>query len=259
MEIKKLLLCLLLFLFVSCVTIAKIPYEKDASIIGMTVWLDKFPFSMYPTSVFFVKVNDNENFLNGNEIIKTNYSYGERVYLLNPKPGKYYAVAAYEKTTNQSGKVTMTDYTNYYFPVKLIELTEANIKNNEAVYLGHYTVDVPFRWSYSGINKPDEAQFYYCKKLQPNKLEWTAEGCCLEGCMAFISRKRESALAVNIKEIKKDLKSESIFWEKTRLCFAGNSNTSYDKESIEANKGWIELIDRKIQQLKSKEKNIELK
>ncbi len=125
--------------------------------------LKKILYSSNPETVYLVKLNENDIIISDSMILISNFNYGSQLYLLDVEPGRYIVFAAFEEIIRQQNNGdTFTNYSTYYFPEAMMKLTDATVKKGDIIYLGSYTVDVPFSLSY-GLNKPDETQSHYCK------------------------------------------------------------------------------------------------
>ncbi|MCH9044609.1 MAG: hypothetical protein IIA40_00720 [SAR324 cluster bacterium] len=75
----------------SCLT-APPPANSDSAAIGIAVTLGLGDST--PKLVYFVRLTDSANLIEQIEVSRSNYSRGNRAYLLNARPGRYVAVAA---------------------------------------------------------------------------------------------------------------------------------------------------------------------
>ena len=76
----------------SCLT-APPPADNDSAGIGIAV-TELGLGDWTPKLVYFVRMTDSENLIEQVEVSRSNYSRGNRAYLLNARPGRYVAVAA---------------------------------------------------------------------------------------------------------------------------------------------------------------------
>lgn len=114
------------------------PIDSQSSVIGM--WLKmQAPWRIFhtkPSFVYFVKMDDQHGVLTQNHFIRSNYSHGNQVYLLNAEPGTYAAVAAV--CERQLG---ISNEKHYYFSEELIKLTKVTVTPGTVAFMGAFTVD----------------------------------------------------------------------------------------------------------------------
>lgn len=227
------------------------PMSETSSMIGISIELDKYPFlpNSHPWSVLFVRVKENQDYLQGELFYPSNYTYRNMLFLLNAEPGRYYAVVAFDEEEANIGSTIITSKNTYYFPIALISNTGVNVKTNSAVYMGHYIADVPaIRWI--SLENPDEAQRHFCKKLQPEKASFSVSNCCGESCMRLFGS-GSSVLAATMRKSEKDIETEIKFWMKAKELFKSDAMKSkYYKKEAEASKGWIAKIEKRLLELK---------
>lgn len=255
MKTIKYLIIVLAILITSCATLPpQNPINEKSSIIGISLEIKRTLFPPTPYKVFFIKLNETENsYLSNNEIIESNYYKDGRYYLLNAEPGRYIAIAAFEKqvSTNNSPykSSTSTTYHVFYLPIDVIQLTDVKIQRGDVVFMGNYIVEWPFELNY-GIDNPDKAQYYYCKRLQPNQAEATISGCLLESVFSIFLNTDEAAHAVRLKDKDKDNKAEIKFWSQTIKDFEGSSSQKKKySDVVEKNKIWINIIETHINKI----------
>jgi len=85
----------------ACMRPAPGPMRPESAAIGVILekqW-SKGGIVEYAARVYFIRWNDSADPTAQNEIIESNFSRGNRAYLLNAKPGRYSAVAASDYTT----------------------------------------------------------------------------------------------------------------------------------------------------------------
>jgi len=122
-----------------CATSQPIPElsQPQSSGLGIDMTL-KAPiglFSSSPDDVYFVKI-DGEGSLHHQQIVRSNYSKGGRVYLLNAQPGRYVAIAAsFLRPSGSTGSRFTT-----HFLKELVQQTEVTVRENELVFMGSYVV-----------------------------------------------------------------------------------------------------------------------
>lgn len=129
-------------------------------------------FSQKPDVVYFVKI-DNEGDITQNQVIPSNFAKDGRIYLLNARPGKYAAVAAFRSQAgspftpapqpgvNVSVSIGKTGYTTY-FSKELIEATKVDVGPGEVVFMGSYIVKQSV-----GLTDAEPIQSHYANLLAP--------------------------------------------------------------------------------------------
>jgi len=208
----------LIFKLGACATGPKIkPENPQSSVVGITVNYQTpitLPFMWYPADfIYFVKLSDGENILEGTNLIKANYSRLENLYLLNATPGRYIAVAA--GYINQGTGIGIGPFSIridsehvLLFPESLVKQTEVSVQSNQVCYMGQYNVRQNL--SFSDL---DATQTYYYDVVVPEHLG-----------KEF---KRETDMAIRhgsiceAKSAVKDEESEKKFLEATRSNFKG--------------------------------------
>jgi hypothetical protein len=136
--------------------------DLNSSVIG--IWLEfQAPwrrFTKSPSWVGFVRLDDKTgsiqlketelrfNYLFGKPVdslnaeqqeiqfIRSNYQYGNQLYLLNAEPGRYAVVAAVRER-----QIFVTDEIHYYFSEELTKLTEVTVSSGEIAFMGAFTTD----------------------------------------------------------------------------------------------------------------------
>lgn len=95
----------------ACMRPAPGPMHPESAAIGVMLekqW-SKGGLVEYAERVYFVRWNDSDDPTAQNDIIESNFSHGNRTYLLNAKPGRYSAVAASDYTAlKKARKSTLT-------------------------------------------------------------------------------------------------------------------------------------------------------
>ncbi len=129
-------------------------------------------FSNKPDRIFFVRI-DGAGDLTQNQVIPSNFAKDGRIYLLNAKPGKYAAVAAFRSQAGSpfapapqpgvsvSVSVGKTGYTTY-FSKELIEATKIDVGRGEFAFMGSYVVKQSV-----GLIDAEPVQNHYAELLAP--------------------------------------------------------------------------------------------
>ncbi len=247
--------CALMIMFTACASLPpEVPHGENSSIIGISVRVNRIMFSPNPHAVYFIKLNEKDNiYMSDGSFLKSNFHEGDQYYFLNAEPGRYIAVAAFKgsETTDGRGNTVKEspDDTVYYFPLDMVQFTDTKFKTGEIAFLGKYTLDLPVNFEY-GLKNPDESQVYYCKRLQPNKAEPSALGCCIETLIAIGGGTGETAEAVKLKMKDKNRKAETEFWTKAKKHFSESSIQGVqDKEESDKIKIWLNIIDRRLKKI----------
>ncbi|MBI1887095.1 MAG: hypothetical protein HYS19_01780 [Nitrosomonadales bacterium] len=129
-------------------------------------------FSNKPDRIFFVRI-DGEGNIEQNQVIPSNFAKDGRIYLLNAKPGKYAAVAAFRSQAGSpfapapqpgisvSVSVGKTGYTTY-FSKELIEATKVDVGHGEVTFMGSYVVKQSV-----GLTDAEPIQNHYAELIAP--------------------------------------------------------------------------------------------
>lgn len=172
---KKVYAVLSVLLFSGC-TSMPVPRMEDpqTSAIGIQVETQAPVgiFSNKPDRVFFVRI-DSEGDITQSQVIPSNFAKDGRIYLLNAKPGKYAAVAAFRSQAGSpfapaprpgvsvSVSVGKTGYTTY-FSKELIEATKVDVASSEVAFMGSYVVKQSV-----GLKDAEPIQNHYAELLAP--------------------------------------------------------------------------------------------
>ncbi len=251
---KNLSVTILIFLInIGCKTaLPQLPVNDQSSIIGISINIMQplSIFTSHPKAVYFVRMED-DDIINQNNLISSNYYKDDIIYLLNARPGRYIAVAAFEETispSNDENEKSRTMYNSFYFPYNLIKMTEVELMPGDIAFMGTITVKKP--WSLSFSN-PDEAQLYYCRLLQPEFADAEANSSVLDLFFTTLCGSSDYAVAVTSRDIEKDLSSEFTFLKKSINNFKGSFQEKlFYKNKIDQSIAWIDIINRRIEKLK---------
>jgi hypothetical protein len=256
-------LCALIITLTACTTLPQVvPQGENTSILGISVDVNRIMFSPYPHSIYFIKLGDKESsYMSDGTFLPSNYQQDCQYYLLNAEPGRYIAVAAFKGslTKDAAGNTVKEspDDTVYYFPIEMVQLTDIKFKAGESAFMGSYKVDLPLNFKY-GMKNPDELQTYYCKRLQPNKAEPNALGCCIETFTFIGGGTGEKAEVVKLKNKDRDTKAEIEFWTKAKKHFRDSSiEALQDKDQAANLKIWQTIIDRKLKKISGEQADTE--
>jgi len=172
---KKAYAILFVLLVTSCASMP-VPRMEDpqTSAIGIQVETQAPVgiFSNKPDRIFFVRI-DGEGGIKQNQAIPSNFAKDGRIYLLNAKPGKYAAVAAFRSQAGSpfspapqpgvsvSVSVGKTGYTTY-FSKELIEATRVDVGRGEVAFMGSYVVKQSV-----GLKNAEPIQNHYAELLAP--------------------------------------------------------------------------------------------
>jgi hypothetical protein len=165
----------LVFLISGC---ASMPVPKmddpETSVIGIPVEIQA-PIGIISNKaerIFFVKIEGGDD-VTQNQAIPSNFAVDGRIYLLNAKPGKYAAVAAFRSQgvlpfapapqpgVSASLSVGKTSYTTY-FSKELIDATKVDVGSGEVAFMGSYVVKTS-----SGLNDAEPIQSHYADLVAP--------------------------------------------------------------------------------------------
>jgi hypothetical protein len=252
MKNKKFLLLILFFVFWNCAAFTRVSPQSnsDSIIIGISINISRSVIQQ----LYFIKLDENDSYLSNKEIIPANFNVDDKFYLLNAEPGRYIIIAGYKENVKSSS----TRRTTYYFPMKFIKLSDITVSKGNIYYLGDYYLWFSPSLSW-GIDKPDEAQSFYCKRFQPNKLNPTIASVAEDVLDTYVgslfnSAESDSAIAVNLDENKKSQLTEVQFWENTLKGLKGNLfQRKLFTEQLAMNEEWENIINKKLHVLKNKE------
>ncbi len=138
----------------------RVPETKDSSIIGIAIRTVTLSiFNNKPETVYFVKLDENDENNLGNKIIPTNYIRGDYAYLINVKPGKYAAVASFFTQTDNSY--------NSFYDAAIIKSTIIDVGPNQIVFVGKLKIENQQKNLYQNIEQNgDKAQLHYYNLLK---------------------------------------------------------------------------------------------
>ena len=236
--------------FCSCASIPpRQPSSDQSSIIGISIEIDKLLFNSHARSIYLVKIDEDGNYISNNDLLSSNYENHDQLYFLDPEPGRYIVIAAFEKESSND-KNSGTKYTTYYFPLELIKHTNVQVKESNVINLGHYLIDPTFTLSYT-LKNPDDAQLHYCRRLQPNKVDPTVGGCLNDFALGAYLGIAESARVVTLEDRRYSKQSEIEFWENAIEDFKGGFfQKIYYKDKLQANKAWVDMMEKRLEELK---------
>ncbi len=124
--------------------------------------------------VYFVRATEDEDVFNAEYVIRSSYSNKKQVYLLNAKPGRYFAVAAELKGGQSSPFVPGTGSGvsvgisigrfayQAFFSMKMISKTEVTVVPGKLVFMGDFVVNTSTK-----MEKADRAQSHYFRMIAP--------------------------------------------------------------------------------------------
>lgn len=262
MSEKRLCIGITIFFLSGCVSLPPAaPENSMGSILAVSISI-KQPIPVFEShirSVYFVKIEQGGDIINQKNIIKSNYYNGDCIYLLNARPGRYAAVAAFEKDFPESGSQReaggrASSYNSFYFSSEIIRLSEIEVMPGEISYMGSFTLRKP--WSLSFTNA-DEAQLRFRRRLQPDFADSEKENSFLKLTFGTLCGSADYSVAVSSKELKKDLTSELDFLNKSLHHFKGGrlQRILYKKE-LAAGAGWQHIIKKRIEKI-NKIKNLD--
>ena len=127
---KNILFVISLFIFLGCAITKPPPKLTDSQkgAIGIrvkTIAPINFFGPQNTDLVYFIRLDDNEDPYDSNYFIPSNHKDGENIYLLNVEPGRYSAVACYNKN-EKTQNTPESEYTTI-FSMKIIELTQTTV------------------------------------------------------------------------------------------------------------------------------------
>ena len=196
-----------------CATVPVPPLRgSESSGLGIVVTL-RAPIGIFgatPSVVYFAKV-DNDDGLLQQQVVRSNYSNDNRLYLLNAPPGSYVAVAAFfSRAPVPAGPpppgvsvtvgVGRTAYTTY-FSKDLVEQTRVNVGERDFAFMGGYVVDQSV-----GLESADPVQIHYSNLIAP--------GAAKAGFLHLLSG--DYHYRGTVLEAKKDEQSRSEFFRNAK-------------------------------------------
>jgi hypothetical protein len=116
-----------------------------------------------PDQIIFVRLSGDG--LLGEELVRSNFSAGDRIYLLNAAPGTYAAVASTKSMPSPFAYGSPGTRTTY-FPRDMVALTKVEVRKGELVFMGRF--DVLLKSPISGDNEPDDLQSHYRQIITPS-------------------------------------------------------------------------------------------
>ncbi len=148
---------------------------SESSVIGISVKVRAFKLISSPQEwVYFVRL-DAGDLGAQEEVIPSNYSQGNYVYLVNAEPGRYAAVAASRSRQSSTGpmgigggfsvSVSITTQDTTYFSRELIEKTSVTVGPGSVAFMGNLVVDR------SGFGDAAPVQLHYLRLLAPKDEE----------------------------------------------------------------------------------------
>ena len=145
--------------------------------------------------VYFVRLEDEAVLAEAEQVIPSNHSRQEQVFLLNAKPGRYVVVAAqrYDATRGYTfkGFLSLAD----------IARTEVSVEPGEMTFMGELRTKGADK---IGMKHADAAQSHYLRLIDPNAAR---QG----GFMSAWSR-RNAIHMVDLEELERDTDCEQRFW-----------------------------------------------
>jgi hypothetical protein len=151
-----LVLVLLISSLLGCATIPS-PEDPESSAIGIRFETHVPIFGHQPSVVFFAKIGNGDD-ATQSQVIRSNFARRGRLYLLNPPPGKYVAVAS--ARWNQYGTYLTL------FSKELIEATRVEVVPGKLIFMGSYFLREP-----PGMGSAEPIQNHYAEVLEPH-LYW---------------------------------------------------------------------------------------
>lgn len=250
MYIKKYLLVIIfLFIFYNCASYTKMQPESksDSIVIGINI------YGPLIKTLYFINIDQQDSYLSDKKIIRSNLNINNKFYLFNAKPGRYIIVAG-SNISYSGSNFSKETATVYYYPMKFIKLTDITVKEGNIYYLGDHYIWYDASLIARGASNLDEAQSFYCKRLQPGKENQVLPriGEVLTGALSGYS---EYARAAYIVEGEKYVPLTEIeFWEKTLQALKGNFiEKMFYEEDLATNEEWMNIINNKLRLLKNKE------
>ena len=113
----------------------------------------------YAHTVVFVKLASHEDGIVGDRFLRSSYTRGKHVYLLNTEPGRYLAVACQTSQTIEYYTYVNTNF----FSEELIPITEVTVEPGEFVFMGEFVVDRHGKF----YKEADPVQLHYRKLIAP--------------------------------------------------------------------------------------------
>lgn len=201
------------------------PLDSARAVIGISV-KTRQPIKVVshkPQMMYFIKVDKEEDLYTQGNFIRSDYSKGGQVYLLNAEPGRYAAVGCYMK----GGGIKWVEYTTF-FPEELIKLTEVAVAPGTIAFMGEYVVDQSV-----GLKDADDCQLHYLQLIAPGALTGPIES----GVLAAILGHGDYYYKGSIHEEHCDREAEIRFLTTALEHFKDT--------------GWVNIVERRLEELKS--------
>ena len=169
--------------------------------------------------IFFVRLEDGNEAFSATDLIPSNYTPRNQIYLLNADPGRYAMVAALMREEDEAvglgtvyGETFGVSFENdrwVFFSMAMISESEVTVVPQEMVFMGDYVVRVS-----ATRKKADAAQAHYHRLLMPGQVGKPSQ----VGKMASILLGLGSSFyTADMKKVAKDKETERNFWTKARI------------------------------------------
>lgn len=179
--LRALLLALLPLLAGACTTAVPAPAGSESAALGITVESRSEPgrATSAADAVYFVRLESGTELGRTRKVLRSNFSKGDRVYLLNAKPGRYAVVAASETVLREASRRdgdsdrfrTVETLDNFrvftsYFDTPLIQGTEVEVAPGAFAVLGRFLVQVR-----GAIEDGDALQVHFHRVVDPKLVD----------------------------------------------------------------------------------------
>lgn len=129
-------------------------------IVTYTELTDIFPANLYPSEVFFIKIEEGENPLTKKEILFSNYLIHDGVtthaLLLNAKPGTYAAVGARVYSVDKNNYTHILDF---FFPKEFITKNKVTLHSGSVAHMGYAFFNRPTWKEEKNFFKPTQKHY----------------------------------------------------------------------------------------------------
>ncbi|MCP4591696.1 MAG: hypothetical protein GY842_13230 [bacterium] len=192
----------------------------------------------FAVQAYFVRVGDGEDPFSAENVIFSNYSRNGQIYLLNAKPGRYFAVAAKRcyvqfniniMINTGSSNVSGTPMERrVYFSEEMILQTETIVSPGTLTFMGEYEVNTSTRKKKKPFGR---VQAHYHQLISPGVVGRRSSA----GALA-----RQEEHRGELRSAARDLNSEFMFWTQAQSQVFGEEPA------------WLELVRRQLDSLRER-------
>jgi hypothetical protein len=134
------------------------PDHEDVAVVGISVgtrtWIALWSEQVHTAG--FIRLEEGDDPLDGENWVESNYAEGNRLYLLDAEPGDYVAVAVVRQEETEEGRFFT------FLDEEIIRSTRVTVRPGEVVYMGDYELKIS-----QDRQGADDAQRHYEVLLYP--------------------------------------------------------------------------------------------